>query len=162
MKKIALLSSVILLTFAIGCKENATSKVKAENVEVAAQRDANVGNFPVMKFEENEWDFGEIESRAAQQHVFKFTNTGKAPLVIANINTTCGCTAPEWTREPVAPGASGEILVKFNGSGQNQVTKRLTVNANTESGKETLTIKAFVKPGANATPTPVSAATSGK
>ncbi|MFP2996004.1 DUF1573 domain-containing protein [Spongiivirga sp. MCCC 1A20706] len=157
MKKIALLSSVILLTFAIGCKENATSKVKAENVEVAAQRDANVGNFPVMKFEENEWDFGEIESRAAQQHVFKFTNTGKAPLVIANINTTCGCTAPEWTREPVAPGASGEILVKFNGSGQNQVTKRLTVNANTESGKETLTIKAFVKPAATA-----AAATSGK
>ncbi|NER16054.1 DUF1573 domain-containing protein [Spongiivirga citrea] len=157
MRKIALLSSVLLMTLVIGCKENATSKVKAENVEVAAQRDANTGVFPVMTFEETEWDFGEIESRAPQEHVFKFTNTGKAPLVIANINTTCGCTAPEWTREPVAPGATGEILVKFNGSGQNQVTKTLTANVNTESGKETFRIKAFVKPAA-----PTTAATAGK
>ncbi|MEL6305265.1 MAG: DUF1573 domain-containing protein, partial [Bacteroidota bacterium] len=57
------------------------------------------------------------------------------------------CTIPEYPKNtPIAPGAQGDLLVKFNGTGQNQVTKTVTVTANTEKGSETLRIKAFVNP----------------
>lgn len=128
------------------CKEDASNKVKAENVEEAAERDAQEVVFPEMTFEETEFDFGTIEQGEAQEHTFTFTNTGKAPLVITNASSSCGCTVPTWTKEPVAPGEKGEMLVKFNGSGQNQVTKTVTVTANTEAGKEQIKIKAFVNP----------------
>lgn len=129
------------------CKEeNASSKVKAENVEVAAERDAQAVVYPEITFDETVHDFGTIEKGTNVEHVFTFTNTGRAPLVITDATSTCGCTIPEFTREPVAPGETGELLVKYNGSGQNQVSKTVTVTANTEKGKEQIQIKAFVKP----------------
>jgi len=78
--------------------------------------------------------------------VFKFTNTGDAPLIITDAKSSCGCTVPNPPKDPIAPGDSGEMLVKFNGSGQNQVTKTITVTANTAKGSELLRIKAFVNP----------------
>ena len=153
MKRIVLtLSLVSLITF-VSCKENATSKINAANVEVAADRDAAAKNLPVMSFEKSEHDFGTIEQGTPQETIFKFTNTGNAPLIITNATSTCGCTVPEYPKNtPIAPGDSGELLVKFNGSGQNQVTKTITVSANTEKGSEILRIKAFVNPK-NAGPT---------
>ena len=128
------------------CKEDASNKVKAENVEEAAERDAQEVVYPKMTFEETEFDFGTIEQGTPQEHTFTFTNTGKAPLVITNASSSCGCTVPTWTKEPIAPGEQGEMLVKFNGSGQNQVTKTVNITANTETGKEQIKIKAFVNP----------------
>ena len=153
MKRIVLtLSLVSLITF-VSCKENATSKINAANVEVAADRDAAAKNLPVMSFEKSEHDFGTIEQGTPQETIFKFTNTGNAPLIITNATSTCGCTVPEYPKNtPIAPGDSGELLVKFNGSGQNQVTKTITVSANTEKGSEIIRIKAFVNPK-NAGPT---------
>lgn len=128
------------------CKDDASNKVKAENVEEAAERDAQEVVYPEMSFDETEFDFGTIEQGEEQEHTFTFTNTGKAPLVITNASSSCGCTVPTWTKEPIAPGEKGEMLVKFNGSGQNQVTKTVNITANTESGKEQIKIKAFVNP----------------
>lgn len=128
------------------CKEDASNKVKAENVEEAAVRDAQAVVYPEIAFEETEYDFGTIEQGTNVEHTFTFTNTGKAPLVITNATSSCGCTVPTWTKEPIAPGESGELVVKFNGSGQNQVTKTVNITANTETGKEQLKIKAFVTP----------------
>jgi hypothetical protein len=71
--------------------------------------------------------------------------------VIVDAKSSCGCTVPTYTKAPVAPGDSGELLVKFNGSGKNQVSKTVTVTANTEKGKETLVIKAFVNAKEGAT-----------
>ena len=73
---------------------------------------------------------------APQETVFKFTNTGNAPLMITNATSSCGCTVPNPPKDPIAPGEDGELLVKFNGTGQNQVTKTITVMANTEKGSE--------------------------
>ncbi len=137
------LASVVAFT---ACKENASDKVSEENVAAAADRDANAGKFPQMTFDETEFDFGTIDQGTNVEHVFKFTNTGEAPLVIVDAKSSCGCTVPEFTKEPVAPGAQGEMLVKFNGSGKNQVSKTVTITANTEKGKETIKIKAFVNP----------------
>ena len=98
-----------------------------------------------MTFEKSEHDFGTIEQGTPQETAFKFTNTGNAPLIITDAKSTCGCTIPEYPKnKAIAPGESGEMLVKFNGAGQNQVTKAVTVTANTKKGRETLRIKAFV------------------
>ena len=146
MKKGLLLLAVVAAMAFTSCKDNAAEKVKAENVEDAAERDAQAVVYPEITFEETEHDFGTIDQGTAVEHTFKFTNTGKAPLVITNATSSCGCTVPTWTREPIAPGETGEMLVKFNGSGQNQVSKTVTITANTEAGTEQLKIKAFVTP----------------
>lgn len=146
MKKGILLMAVVAIFGFTSCKENAADKVQAENVEEAAVRDAQAVVYPEINFEATEHDFGTIEQGTNVEHTFTFTNTGNAPLVITNANSSCGCTVPTWTKEPIAPGETGEMLVKFNGSGQNQVTKTVNITANTESGKEQLKIKAFVTP----------------
>jgi len=147
MRKIVLGLSLVTIVSFVSCKEKASNKINAANVEVAAERDVAAKNLPVMSFDKAEHDFGTIEQGAAQETKFKFTNTGNAPLIITNATSTCGCTVPEYPKNtPIAPGETGELLVKFNGSGQNQVTKSITVSANTEKGSEVLRIKAFVNP----------------
>lgn len=151
MKKIILGVATLCLLAFTSCKDDASKKVNEGNVAEAAERDAVASKFPVLEFEKVEHDFGEIESRQAVETVFKYKNTGVAPLVITNIGTSCGCTVPkDWSREPLAPGEEGQFTVKYNGSGKNQITKTITVTANTEKGKELVKIKAFVKPAPEA------------
>ncbi|MBU2938970.1 DUF1573 domain-containing protein [Lacinutrix sp. C3R15] len=151
MKKVLLgLSAFCLIAFT-SCKEDASKKIDDQNVAEAAERDASATNFPVLSFDKKEHDFGEIEAKTPVETVFTYKNTGKAPLVITNIKSTCGCTVPQdWSKEPLAPGESGKFTVKYNGSGKNAITKTITVTANTETGKETVKIKAFVKADPNA------------
>lgn len=148
MKKVILALSTVALVAFTSCKDNAnaSSKINADNVAEAAQRDEAGKKVPVMEFENEEYDFGTIEQGTPQETVFKFTNTGNAPLIITNATSSCGCTVPNPPKDPIAPGESGELVVKFNGSGQNQVSKAITVTANTEKGTEMLRIKAFVNP----------------
>ena len=73
--------------------------------------------------------------------------------MIVNAKSSCGCTVPTYPKTQVEPGATAEMLVKFNGSGKNQVSKTVTITANTETGKETIKIKAFVNPKENSGPT---------
>ena len=146
MKKTIFLLALTTVFAFTSCKENAADKVSEENVAAAAERDAEAGKYPVMTFAESEFDFGTIEQGTPVEHTFTFTNTGESDLVIVDAKGSCGCTVPEYSKTPVAPGATGELLVKFNGSGKNQVSKTVTITANTEKGKEMLTIKAFVNP----------------
>jgi len=91
------------------------------------------------------WDFGKIIEGERVEHTFKFKNTGKANLVIASCTASCGCTIPEWPKEAIAPGESGEIKVEFNSSGKSDmVTKDITIMANTNPVKTVLQIKVFV------------------
>jgi len=146
MKRAILGLSLLSMMAFMSCKENASSKVKTDNVAVAAERDQSAKQIPVMEFEKSEHDFGIIEQGTPQETIFTFTNTGNAPLVITNATSSCGCTVPNPPKEAIAPGEKGELVVKFNGSGQNQVTKTITVVANTTKGSELLRIKAFVNP----------------
>ena len=156
MKKSVLFVAILSVFAFSSCKDNAADKVNEENVAAAEARDAESGKFPIMTFEEGQYDFGTIEQNTPVEHVFKFKNTGDAPLMIVNAKSSCGCTVPEYTKEPVAPGESGELLVKFNGAGQNQVSKTVTITTNTKAGVETLTIKAFVTPKGGAKQLPTS------
>lgn len=156
MKKSILIVAVLSVFAFSSCKDNAADKVNEENVAKAAERDEASGKFPVISFEESVYDFGTIDKGTRVEHLFKFKNTGEAPLTIVDAKSSCGCTVPQWTKEAIAPGKEGELLVKFDGSGQNQVNKTITIIANTEAGNETVTIKAFVNP-TNAAATPVKA-----
>ena len=146
MKKIVLIVGLVSMVSFTSCKENASSKINTDNVAEAAVRDEASKAVPVMSFEKSEHDFGTIEQGTPQETLFKFTNTGNAPLIITDAKSSCGCTVPNPPKDPIAPGESGELKVNFNGSGQNQVTKTITVTANTEKGSEILRIKAFVNP----------------
>lgn len=137
--------AIVGLSFT-SCKEDASKKVKEENVAQAEQRDEASTKLPVMTFEETEYDFGNIVQGEEVEHVFKFKNTGDAPLIVTDARSSCGCTIPEKPEGPVAPGETGEILVKYNGSGRNGISKTITISANTANGNEQLKIKAFVEP----------------
>lgn len=163
MKKVILGLSALCMVAFTSCKEDATAKVKSENVAEAAKRDATAGDFPKIEFDKVEHDFGTIENGTPVETVFKYTNTGNSMLVVSNIKSTCGCTVPSnWTKE-VAPGETGEFNVKFNGKGNgNQVSKTVTLTTNTEKGKETVKIKAFVEKDPNAPEKKAGAATVNK
>jgi hypothetical protein len=147
MKKI-MFALVALATLSFtACKNNASDKVDESKKEIAEERDSQTQAFPVMEFEEKEYDFGTVEEGEVVEHTFVFTNTGDAPLIVSNASASCGCTVPTWTKEAVAPGDKGEMLVKFNTRGKpNQQMKAVRITANTQSGRETLRIKAFVNP----------------
>ena len=158
MKKAILGLSALCLIAYTSCKDDAASKVNSDNVAVAAERDANSGNFPVMEMDKMEHDFGTIVNGTPVETIFKYTNTGNSMLVVSNIKSTCGCTVPsDYTRE-VAPGQTGQFTVKFNGRGSGKVTKSLTMTTNTEKGTEVVRITATVEADPNApqtTTTPV-------
>lgn len=153
MKKLFLLLSTIALVSFTSCKEKATEKINQENVEKAAERDTQAIVFPSVTFDKTTHDFGEIMNGTPVETVFTYTNSGKSPLVVTDIKSTCGCTVPQgWSREPLAPGASSQFTVKFNGKGANKVSKTITLTTNTEKGREQVRISAFIKPDPNAAP----------
>ncbi len=83
-----------------------------------AQETATTQSGPKMAFTEEKFDFGDIYQGDKVEHIFKFENVGNEPLIITNVQTTCGCTAPNWPRDPVAPGQEAEIKVVFNSTGK--------------------------------------------
>lgn len=97
-------------------------------------------------------DFGALTEGDTVEHTFAFTNTGQFPLIINNITASCGCTTPEWPREPVAPGAKSSIRVRFNSRGKvGQQNKTITVFANTDPSMTDLQFKALVNPKPDST-----------
>ncbi len=103
-------------------------------------------NAAVMSFEETEYDFGTIQQGKVIDHTFVFTNTGKSPLLIENASASCGCTVPEWTKTPVAPGEKGEVKVQFNSAGKmGQQAPMVTVRANTEPNIVRVSMKGSVE-----------------
>lgn len=93
-----------------------------------------------------EHDFGSIKQDSENKHVFTFTNTGTEPLIIETANGSCGCTVPNYPKEPIPPGGTGEIEVVYKpGKQENAQTKTVTVIANTEPKETQLKITANVQ-----------------
>jgi len=103
---------------------------------------------PKLEFEKAVHDFGQIkEADGAAEYSFIFRNTGSEPLLINNVKASCGCTTPSWTREPVAPGASGQITARYNTLNRpGPFNKTLTVTSNNGVGVIVLSIKGSVEP----------------
>jgi hypothetical protein len=117
---------------------NKNPEVKIENPATAP--------LTKLEFSESLYDFGKINEGEKVNHIFKFTNTGDKPLMLQDARASCGCTVPEYTKDTIAPGASGEIKVIFDSSGKNgKIDKTVTVTANTEPATTDIKITGFVQ-----------------
>ena len=156
MKKIAVLVGLVLI---VSCNKKTETKVEeASNQtsqpvisitnELTQPKDSTTqaeGNLPVMTFAETDYNFGEIEEGDVVTHDFQFTNTGTVPLIISNAVGSCGCTIPEYPKEPIAPGEKGVIKVKFNSKGfEGEKNKEVFVETNTAQKREIIKFKATV------------------
>lgn len=97
-----------------------------------------------ITFDESTIDYGTISKGADGLRVFTFTNTGDQPLVISNVRSTCGCTVPKRPTEPIAPGKTGEIEVKYNTSIVGPIRRTITVYSNATEEVTPLKIKGTV------------------
>lgn len=106
-----------------------------------------IENMTEIKFERTVLDFKLVEAGEVVQGSFIFTNEGKYPLVIYEVNTSCGCTVADYPRGEIAPGEKGTISVKYDSEGSSgmRISKEVTVNANTTPAKTKLKIIADVR-----------------
>ncbi len=96
-------------------------------------------------FEETEYNFGDIKEGDLAEHVFTFKNTGDAPIVIDNVRASCGCTTPEWPKEPIMPGESSSIKAVFNSKGRpGNVYKTITITSNANETTKVLKLRGQV------------------
>ncbi len=142
MKYISILLFSTLLLFACGGSETASAESTdaVSNGKTAIDSAQSVTGGPDIVFESEVFNFGKVKQGEEINHVFKFKNTGDQPLIV-EAKGSCGCTVPEVPKEPVAPGAVGELGVKVNTSnkrGQTSVT--VYVSSNAKSGKKNLKI----------------------
>ena len=101
----------------------------------------------IITFEKTVIDYGTVDKGANGVRDFVFTNTGNAPLIISKATAACGCTVPQWPRQPIPVGGSGEIKVQFDSSNKpGMQNKVVTITANTESKVKKLLIRAQVNP----------------
>ena len=99
---------------------------------------------PEITFEETVIDYGEIEQGSDPYRVFKFKNTGKKPLIISNARGSCGCTVPTWPKEPIKPGETGEIKVRYDTKRIGVINKTVTITSNAKTPTGVLRIKGKV------------------
>jgi hypothetical protein len=114
------------------------------------QQTATKVSGPVITFEKKTHDFGDIVQGDKVEETFKFTNTGTEPLIITNVEVTCGCTTPKgWQRDPIPPGGKSEIIVAFNSTGklakQNKVVKVISNAVNPEGAQISFTANVLEK-----------------
>ena len=104
---------------------------------------------PYLAVEEKVYDYGEIEYQSNGRCYFTFENSSNYPLIINRVGTSCGCTRPEWPKEPVKPGEKGLIGVTYNTRITGNFRKSITVYSNAENSPLKLFIKGTVMPAEN-------------
>jgi hypothetical protein len=133
MKKAILFLSAVFLTATYSCSQSNEANTDSTNADQ-----------PAIAFDNTEHDFGSVEWSGNGVHEFVFTNTGKAPLLLSNVRSSCGCTVPEWPKEPVKPGDKASIKVSYNTKLPGNFTKTITVYSNTADSPIVLRIKGNV------------------
>ena len=122
---------------------NASQEVNNKSANASAKP---AGPKTSMSFEESTYDFGQVKSGEKVTHNYSFTNTGDEPLLLSNVKASCGCTAPNWPRTPIAPGETGEIEVVFSARGKGKQKKNVTITANTQPATTQIFLEAEVLP----------------
>lgn len=133
MKKYLLIVLIITISI-VGCAQSGNNNKS--------------GDKPEMIFKKAEHNFGIIEYDGDGTHEFVFKNTSKLPLIITKVNSSCGCTTPEWSKEPVKPKKKGKIMVKFDTKRVGSFVKSVTVYSNAKNSPVRLVIRGEVKPKA--------------
>jgi len=101
-------------------------------------------NAPVFEWVEEVHDFGNIEQGIPVTNKFTFTNAGKSPLIVSNVQKTCGCTVTNWTKEPILPGEGGFVEAQFNAARAGAFNKAITVQSNANTPNKKLYFKGTV------------------
>lgn len=135
MKKLTLVISMVLVAVA-GLFAQATEPVQV----------VDNPNAPEISFDKLVHDYGTIPFAGDGVCIFKFTNTGKEPLILQQPQSSCGCTVPTWPKEPVLPGASSEIQVTYNTKKAGPINKTVTVRSNAKTNTVVLRITGKVEP----------------
>jgi hypothetical protein len=131
----------------------ATSAATPSATPASTPDEKPTGPLPIFAFNEENHDFGKINEGDVVEHLFEFKNTGQAPLIISSATGSCGCTVPEWPKEPIGIGETANIKVKFNSSKKPGLqNKTVTITANTFPKQSKLQIKANVTPAATTNP----------
>jgi len=128
--KIFIVSLIFL--FIVSCNEKSGNKADRKPAKI--------------EFEETNHDFGEVEFGGDASVDFIFTNKGKSPLILEDVRSTCGCTVPEWTREPVNESGTGNIRVIYDSHRVGAFSKTLIVYSNAENSPVRLFIKGRIMP----------------
>lgn len=125
MKKILVLLFVSVMSFAVQAQNTKVEKQTQSKQTTKAEKKAEI------KFVTEEIDYGTIKQGADGVRVFEFTNTGKAPLIISDATSSCGCTVPSYPKNtPIAPGEKGKIEVKYNTNIIGSIRKTVTIISN--------------------------------
>ena len=107
---------------------------------------SNGEDMPEIKFHEEDHDFGTIKQGEVLNYSFKFTNTGKADLIINNCSSSCGCTVPQWPRQPIRPGESGYIDIRFDSKNKVElVYGKVDVSTNAVPANRTIKFHMYVE-----------------
>ena len=153
MRKFISIISVIFLTACGSQVSDLELRVAKLETEIASMRKGGgstivpAGAFPKFSFDQEEHNFGQIRDGDIVSHTFRFTNSGEAPLIISKATAACGCTVPQWPKQPIPVGGSGEIQVQFDSSNKpGMQNKVVTITANTDSKVKKLLIRAQVNP----------------
>ena len=153
MRKFISIISVIFLTACGSQVSDLELRVAKLETEIASMRKGGGSTivparaFPKFSFDQEEHNFGQIRDGDIVSHTFRFTNSGEAPLIISKATAACGCTVPQWPKQPIPVGGSGEIQVQFDSSNKpGMQNKVVTITANTESKVKKLLIRAQVNP----------------
>ncbi len=131
----------------VGCHSKDTHQLPADIIynPNTAEGTSTMDMLPVITFDTEEHDFGQIIEGEVVTYAFKFKNTGKSDLLISSVSTSCGCTVSKYDREPVKPGEPGILQVTFDSKGRKGFqNKTITVLSNTQPNSHILHIKAKV------------------
>lgn len=154
MKRIFVLA-LMAMSFAscqnIGKSNTATDKANETTADAVIDAAAPAAaDAAVMSFENGNYNFGKITQGEKVSYSYKFKNVGKSPLIILNATATCGCTVPEVPKEPIKPGAEGEIKVVFDSNGKSGMQdKVITVTSNAQPHIASLHLTGEVKEQSN-------------
>lgn len=146
MKHLIVFSTFIALITACGTADKSTTEAPAATTEQAAAAPEQAETTTVQWLDSVQ-NFGTVTDGEKVMITFHFKNTGTKPLVISNVQASCGCTVPSKPEEPIAPGAEGKITAEFNSSGRvGKASKNVTVTANTKEGMTNLLFEGEVLP----------------
>lgn len=136
--------------------KGATATASPAAAATPAAEEKPEGPLPVVEFETVDHDFGTVKEGEKVSYTYKFKNSGQAPLIIQSAQPSCGCTVPEWTKEPIPVGGSGFVKAEFDTNGKSNIqNKTITVTSNTWPKTTTLRFKAMVTPKADGANGPV-------
>lgn len=101
----------------------------------------------VIKFEKSVANFGKFEEEKVQSASFVFTNVGTEPLVLQQVITSCGCTAADYTKTPIAPGKTGQVNITYNGRGKypGHFKRPITIRSNASNSIVRIYIEGIMK-----------------